>query len=268
MNLPAVALPKIGENLDVSRSLSLVAPVLAIAVSLLVLFLVVWPKFNQIKDMHSSNEDIKVRAQGLEQKAQILATFNPDELEEQLVAAQALLPSNKEVFVFLKQIENASASSGILLNKVDVVPGTINEGISSAVPGAGGAAAPAPVTGSAPTQSALSALASSVQIKLLVTSSYGSLLQFMSSMYSGSRVVSIEDMSVATDYGNSQVRSSLTVNSYWKALPLDLGSIEKPVATLTDKEKQILTAVNKTGVSSEPTAPEVPLGKSDLFAPL
>ena len=142
------------------------------------------------------------------------------------------------------------------------MPGSINEIDPTGV---------APVVDAAPQAGApvLDATASQVQVRLSITSGYASLLSFISKMYSGARVINVDDITIATaSSGESQVRTAFSIDAYWQPLPIDLGSIEKPVSPLTDSEVELLDTVGEQGVSSVPTVPEVPLGRSDLFAPL
>ena len=263
MNLSAVTLPKIG-GLETFKGFALAAPIAGILAWLVVIGFIIWPKFGAIGELKSSNVDLESRAASLEAKVGVLSTLDSNVLEKQLAASEALLPSQKDVFVLIRQIENSASATGILLDKIDVVPGSINEsesGTSEIL--------------SAPPSNAVSGLDANlipnspkVQVRLSITSSYSSLLNFLSKMYSDARVINIEDLAVSSSgSGESEVRSAFSIDAFWQPLPVDLGSIEKPVQGLSDAEVQLLSNVEQKGVSSEATAPEVPLGRPDLFAP-
>lgn len=258
MNLPTVAIPKVSEGLE-TRGLTLIAPIGGILASLLILFLIVWPKYNQIKELKVSNDDLSARAQSLEEKALILSSLNEATLERQLAAAEAMLPSQKEVFTFIRQIETTAGSTGVLLGRVEAVTGTINDGGNLSVPPVAADPSGAGVE--------LIGVSPKVGARLSVTSSYSSLLQFLSSMYSAARVVTIDDLTIASS-SNAQIRASVAVDAYWKPLPVDLGSIEKVVVRLNEGEIALLDSVVSEDLSSQSSVPEVPLGRSDLFAPL
>ena len=260
MNLPTLALPKVSEGLDV-RGLSLIAPVGGLIASLVIIFMIVWPKYNQIKELKVSNDDLVQRAGKLEEKAAILTSLDATSLEKQLAAAEAILPSEKDVFTFIRQIESAARASGVLLNRVEAVTGSINDSVGS-VP-----VAPPPTGAFDISGSGLAGLAPKIQARLSLTGSYRSLLQFLSSMYGAARTVTINDIAIASA-GEGQVRISLTIDAYWKQLPTDLGSIEKVVVKLTNSESALLDSVVSQDLTSGPSVPEVPLGRSDLFAPL
>lgn len=253
MNLPVVTLSKLGESYETTKNLSLVVPVGGIIASLLILALVVWPKVNDILQLRTTNEQLVSRAQNLEKKADILASLDKDSLEDQLAAAEQLLPSDKNTFSILRQVENAFAVSGVLLTKIEVVAATINDGPSKIKPAA---------------KNKSSGLTPSVQIRLSATSDYQSLIQLLSNLYAFSRIVSIDNISLSAVLGESlQVNSSFTVDAYWKTLPENLGSIESPVQKLTQSEEQLLSSVSEPEVIPISAVPKVPIGRSDLFSP-
>src|SRR3990167_11286121 len=105
MNLTALTLPKTSQGLGVGRFISLLAPGGGILVALLVLALIVWPKYGEIKELKVSNLDLAGRAMALESKAETLSTLDKSKLERQLSASEALIPSSKDVFVLIRQIE-------------------------------------------------------------------------------------------------------------------------------------------------------------------
>lgn len=253
MNLPVITTFKISESQEVSKVLNLAAPIGAICASLLILVLIIWPKVNEILELKSSNEQLVSRAQNLESKASLLSGLNQENLEKQLTSAEQLLPSDKNTFSILRQIENTAGLSGILLNRVEAVAGTIN---------VGGSTAKAPAGGSAATFSP------SVQIRLSTTSDYQSLLQFLSSLYAFSRVITIDAISLSAAVGEGiQIQTNFAIDAYWKSLPENLGSIEAPIGDLTQAEKDLLKDVAQPEVIQAPVLPEVPTGRGDIFSP-
>lgn len=266
MNLPAPAAFNIRENAEASKVFALAIPIGAIVASLLIIGFVIWPKINDILTLKTDNKELVVRAQNMEDKAGILASLDKNKLEEQLVAAEQLLPSDKNVFSLLRQIEVVASQSGVLLNKVEAVVGTINESTSNlpSVPGA-------PVEQTAPAISipgSTDDFATKVQIRLSTTSDYSALLRFLSSLYAFSRVVSMDTISLSAAISESlQIRSSFTVDAYWRGLPAELGSIENPVERLTDSEGQLLQTVSQPESIQAPAVPTVAVGRNDLFTP-
>ena len=219
-----------------------------------------WPKLSETLQIKNSNSELTQNADSLKQKAGILSRLDQAELEKQVVASEQLLPSDKNVFLLISQIERAAASSGVLLNRVESTPGLLDTA-------SGGASAnPAAPSAGAPTE-----IAPSIKVSVSLTSGYSSLLSFLNNVLVIPRAVSITDLSVssATSEGSSQLKVSLSIVAYFKQLPTDLGSIEAPVAELTQSEKERLKKIIDTGLATAPSVsvPQVPVGRADIFAP-
>src|SRR3989344_2794897 len=188
MDLSAVtkATAKAESNLDIAKYLSLAVPVVSVLVSFAVLLMIVWPKFSEALQIKKSNTEFVQKADSLKQKAVILASLDKAELEEQVVAAQQLLPSDKNVFLLISQIEKAAAGSGVLLNRVETTPGSVG------AVSAGQSASPAPSGAGVQTE-----IAPSVKVSVSLTSGYSSLLQFLNNTLTLPRVISISDLSIS-----------------------------------------------------------------------
>ncbi len=233
MNLPTLTAFKIKDNAEATQALGLAVPIGAIVISLIIAAFIIWPKIQEIMALRTDNQQLVSRAQVLEKKASTLATLDKSKLEEQLISAEQLLPSDKNVFSILRQIEGAASATGVLLNKVEVVAGTINTAPGANSPNVPVSPPVAPLTPGAIGPD----LAPKVQLRLSTTSDYTSLLKFLTSLYSFSRVVSIDAISLSAAIGESlQLRTSFTVDAFWKSLPQELGSIENPVENLTSSE--------------------------------
>ncbi len=261
MNLPTITVPKSGVNLGIAKYLPFAMPTVSIAIALLVAYFVIWPKFGEVLSMRTTNKQMDVQASQLEEKAQVLSVLSQDKvvLEKQLAQAEKLLPSTNGIFFILREIEQAAASSGILLEKTDVDAKSLSSGQA-------GTGAPAPPDKSA---SSVKGVSPSVVVKVALTGGYKSFLQFLGFLYNNSRVVSVDDLTLSSSSqdNSSVVRASITINAFWKPLPKDLGSIDKPVDRLSDAENSRLSAVETVQMASPSAAPNVSYGRSDLFAP-
>ncbi len=197
INLPVISIPKINIGGDFSRFLKLGAPVAAIGVSVLVLLFIVWPTFNNMVKLNISNKQLVTRAASLEAKSQDLASLDRNKLDQQLTASEQLLPSDKGVFLIVAQIEKAASSSGVILNKIDVTPGSIGETVGSTQ------AAPTTQNTNAPGQNAadlgsVNIDTPKIQLRVAITSDYAGFLKFLSTLVSLPRVVSVHDLTLAT----------------------------------------------------------------------
>lgn len=260
MEIPALSVLKSEKGEGIWRYISLVPPIGAILISILVAFLIAWPKFNETLKLKEENKNLLELSQKLEEKAQILQELDRSKLEEQLKAAELLLPSDKDVFLLVRQIEQTAASSGILIGRVEVTPGSINKPTLKGQT-TGVAETPAP----SQNQQGISVDASVIQVRLSLTGDYRSLFQFLTNTFALPRTLALKDLSVTAGQ-NSQVSSSMLVEAYWQAIPGELASVETPVELLTDSESARLEKIHPGSVE-QVVVPQVPLGRSDIFAP-
>lgn len=258
MHLPTISILRSENSAQLTKFSNLAVPVGALVVSLLILIFVVWPKFSEVLRLRNANKDLTTRAFNLGQKTDKLSSLDNLLLEQQLVSAEQLLPSDKGVFTLVAQIEKTAGASGVLLSRVELTPGNLSE---NAVPDK---PVPAQSTGKEDLQ-----VASKIQLKISVSSDYRSLVIFLSNILSLPRAVAIRDLTIAasSSSGSSQIKASMLLDAYWKSLPKQLASIESAVEELTANEASRLERIRSTGFSILPSVPSVPLGRQDIFAP-
>ena len=263
MNLPTlpIPIPKIKFGLpDLWVMAELAMPAVAIVVSIGVVFLVTWPRFTEVLKLRGANKQLVQQAEKLALKTQKLEGLDESKLDLQLGAAEQLLPSDKGVFTFIRQIEQAGNASGVLLSRIDVTPGLV------------GQAGNQPQT-SVPAQQGgeVQEAAPKIQVRILASSDYRSLLLFLSRILAASRIATIGDLGISAGTSSSgaiQLRSAFTINAYWQSLPTQLSSVESEIEELTSDEETLLAKVNQApSFAKIPSVPVVPLGKSDLFTP-
>lgn len=271
--LSSLSFPKIGAGFEAPKVFKLAAPIGALFVSLIVFILIVWPKFNDVIKLKISNAELTSRAASLEAKAQLLSSLDKDKLNSQLTASEALLPSDKGVFSLVTQIEKSASASGVILNKVDVSPGSINDSGGS---GSGQApvAQAAGIAGQAADLGSFTSDVPKIQVRVAITSDYKSFIQFLNNLLSLPRVVSIHDLSISSQSVSGQasaLKSLMTLDAYWKSLPKELPSIESAIQSLSEGETKRLDNIKvgevTGGVAGPVVIPSVPTGRSDLFAP-
>ncbi|OGD89107.1 hypothetical protein A3F45_04185 [Candidatus Curtissbacteria bacterium RIFCSPHIGHO2_12_FULL_41_17] len=259
MQLPTIAILKSENSAQLTKLTNLAAPVGALVISVLILIFVVWPKFSEVLRLRTANRDLTTRAFNLTQKADKLGSLDNLLLEGQLVAAEQLLPSDKSVFTLVSQIEKTAGASGVLLSRVELTPGNLSENAAPDKPVAAQSAAKDDTLG----------VASKIQLKISISSDYRSLVIFLNNILSLPRAVAVRDLTIAasSSSGSSQIKASMLVDAYWKALPKQLASIESPVEEPTPNEASRLERISSTGFSTLPSIPSVPLGRQDIFAP-
>lgn len=268
MNLPTLTIARLLPKIEFGRTQLLVAPAGAILIAVIVLVLVIWPKFTQALAIRAENQQLAVKVEVMGTKVQVLELLDRNELVEQLGDAERLLPSDKAVFSHIRQIEAVASAAGVILSKVDVAPGVLSGESAGALP-------PPTAQGAAPGGAPQDALeGAKVQVKISLTSDYKSLVTFLEQIMTLSRVSAVRDLTIASASATGEVaplRTTMALDAYFRPLPKELGSIEAPVEVLTQEEEKILASVRAAAIIS-PVATSsavvaVPTGRTDLFAP-
>lgn len=272
MNLPSLTVgtgAKTEHSLAAASKVLIFAPsILAIGASILIGFFVVWPKFNETLKLKESNKTLEATSVKLSEKASALSALDVPQLKTQLTSAELLLPSDKNIFPFIRQIEDIRNKSGVVITSLSV--GSVGQFKSDAAkpdPADAKAGTPAPPPPAAGVDSdiALSVGASAVEMKVSVTSDYRSILQFLNNLYAMARVTNVKDLSFAPNT-EGQITTSLVISSLWQPLPSDLPSIESPLPTMGKAETELLAKVENSGAAIAPVpVPDVPKGRPDIF---
>ncbi len=270
MNVPSMTtVAKTNEkSLDFSKVLVFAPSVVAIAASILIGFFVVWPKFSETLKLRGSNKTLEETAVKLEAKASALSKVDQGKAKQQLSIAEQIIPSDKNIFPLLQQIENVRNDSGVVISNLSV--GTVGQfkscdaASSSDTTGSGAAAAPPAPSNDDPIAAAG---ASSVSMKLSINSDYKSMLKFLSDVYNLPRVTVVNDLGFGVGQ-QGQLTTQLTISSLWQATSAQLPSVEAPLASLSKTDLDLLSNVQNTGVvNASPVVPNVPKGKPDIFTP-
>lgn len=273
MNLPTFSVAKRTEkSIDFSKVFIFGPSVIAIVASFFIAILVVWPKFNQALTLKEGNKTLAETASNLEQKADALSKLDKVKLKSQLSAAEQLLPSEKNIFTFIRQVENVRNSSGVVITNLSV--GTVGQfkaaetgGRQEAQTGAAAVGTSAAVPPPAEPNSEEQAGVSVVTMKVSVSSDFNQIFQFLNELYALPRVTTIKELSFAIDQQSSQLTTSLDINSLWQPLPTEMASVEAPLASLDQSDVDLLAKVESTGAVSSPVVvPDVPKGKSNIFS--
>ncbi len=270
MNLPSLTVGA-GTKADspiaeIGKFLIFAPSILAIVASISIAFFVVWPKFNEVVKLKESNKTLEATSVKLSDKVKALSVLDQSKLKTQLTSAELLLPSEKNIFPFIRQIEDIRNRSGVVITSLSVgTVGQFNSG--KAKPDAGAPSAPAPVPPAAGADSDIagSVSASVVEMKVSVTSDYRSILQFLNNLYAMARVTIVKDLSFSPT-ADGQITTSLVISSLWQPLPSDLPSIEAPLPSLTKADTDLLSKIENEGPISAPApVPDVPKGRPDIF---
>lgn len=237
-----------------------------IIVCIFVIVFVIWPKFNEVVKLRSENTHLEERAKALQDKVNLLGGLTQQKLEDQFIQSEKLIPSDKAVFSMVAQVEKAASNSGVILDKLDLVPGSVNDQNAAA------SGAVVSATGVPGDSGTLGVNTPRIQIRVSITSDYQSLLRFLNSLLASHRAVAVTDLAIgsgtAASGGGSSIKSTMVVNAFWKPVPRELPAIETPIVDITEAEAKLLDKIGNTlEATASADVPKVPLGRPDLFAP-
>ena len=248
------------KSAEVSKYVGFAVPTVAILISLGVAFFIVWPKYQEVLKIKDDSKQLQELSVKLEAKAAKLSTLDASKLTQQIAEAEQLLPSDKAIFEMLRQIENTAGNSGVLISNLSAQPGAVGKQNSK---DNGTAAPPAPPSKDNTDPPDVS----KISLKLSLTSDYRALLAFLTALSALPRVNAVRDLSVASNGGaTGQITSSFSIEAYWQAMPTELPSIESPIADITSSQEVVLAKIGNNATSGT-AVPQVPLGRTDLFAP-
>lgn len=271
MNLPSLTIgagTKAEHSVaQVSKLLVFAPSILAIVASVLIGFFVVWPKFNETLKLKESNKTLEQDAVKLSDKATALSKIDQTKLKSQLTSAEHLLPSDKNIFPFILQIEDIRNKSGVVFTSLSVgaVGQFKNDYAKQSAAGATAGAPPPPPVAGTDSDLAASVGANVVDMKVSVTSDYRSILQFLNNLYAMARVTTVKDLSFASS-PEGQISTTLAISSLWQPLPSELPDIKSPLPTLGEPETSLLARIESSGASiAELPIPDRPKGRPDIF---
>lgn len=273
MNLPTLSVGAKSKaehsSLDLSKFLVFAPSVLAIAASFLIAFFVVWPKFNEVLKLNETNKTLEGTSVTLRTKADDLSKIDVSKLKTQLTAAELLMPSDKSIFTFIRQVEDIRNRSGVVITNLSV--GSVGQFNSDASKSGtdstqtNAPAAPPPAAATVDADVAASG-ASVVEMKVSVTSDYKSVLQFLNDLYGMARVTTVKDLTFASS-AEGQLSTNMTISSLWQSLPTDLPAIEAPLPTITKSDTDLLARVDSSQeTSASVVVPDLPKGRPDIFS--
>ncbi len=274
MEVPSLTLAKRAEkSFDMSRIMLFGPAVVAILASVVIGVLVVWPKYSEMRRLSESNKTLAETAVKLENKAATLSKMDREELRVQLAAAELLLPSNKSIFTFIRQIEDVRSASGVIITNLSV--GSVGKfsskdsaGSAGADDGAGAAGAPVPPPPGAAGggQSPNLGDVKSVTMNVSVTSDFDQIFRFLNEVYSLPRVTTVSGLAFTIDR-SGLIATTMEINSLWQDRPAQLASVEAPLPELSGGELALLKKVESEGVVGTPVEiPDVPRGKANIFS--
>lgn len=278
MEMPSISLAKRTEkSFDLSKIMMFAPSIGAVLLSIAIFALVVWPKFTEARQLNEQNKVFEVKAVKLEDKATRLAKLDREQLRVQLAAAELLLPSDKSIFSFIRQIEGVSDNSGVIVGTLNIgkvgefspkkqVEGNQDGAADASGQAAGTAATPPPLSPTAGEGKIDLGDVEMVTATVSITSNFDQVFTFLNGVYSLPRVSTISGLNFSID-NDGLIGANMEIHSLWQSRPVQLASVEEALPELGSAEVELLRKIEKEGVVGTPVEiPDVPRGKSNIFS--
>lgn len=217
------------------------------------LIFAVVPGIRATRDVYVSLKASEKEIDVLTKKLQFLEAIPEDDLRNQLVVLLSTVPQDKSVPTILTTIDGLANQSGVTIVDMNLTsPGSL-------------------ATGAASRQSVSEKKigASTLAFSLSASGTYDQIRAFVGQINNVRRLFDVSSFDISvSNAGSTQVRLSL--NAFYQPLPTKVGSIEVPVAVLTQKEEELLATLTQYPDLSqpliEPLTPVLSGGKRDPFA--
>lgn len=210
-------------------------PILVGIASLILIILVIYPQISSLITNNGSLGQTVTKTKFLEVKAAELQGLNDTELQKDVNIALSALPEGRDYLGVITIIQNILSQSGFRLQSLEFIPAEQSRELAYSV-------------------------------KLEITGPRDSLnlvLTDIESSYRPMKVASIETNLSASN----NTEAIVTVNVFYAPLPTTLGSVEAPLPTLTDRDKELVTKLSGfvADVPEETGNVNIPRGKLDPF---
>lgn len=217
-------------------------------------------------DIYKQQQEIRTQEKKLallQGKVTQLKETSDAALQGQITAFEQVLPSTKPALNLLSALSRLAREQSIILSAITLNPGRVEEGgvAATEVERQQRAEKPKP------------------QDFTLEFSAEGSLAQvgtFISGLERTAPVMTIEEFSLGLvgggvseetgEFTPSRVKADLVVQVHWQKTPEKIGTVDQPLAQLSEAEAQLLQTLQEF-VLYESVQPQVPTGKTNLFAP-
>ena len=189
-----------------------------------------------------------------------LSALNKEDLKRNFILAEQSLPSSRDTASFLAQIERIGMETGVLVDGVQMEGGEIA------------------------TESGKKTVVSKktpknwFKAKVTLKGAVESIKNFLERIFNSRRIVNIVRVQLSAPLTQvatpSAMTATLTVEVFFKPLPKDMGPVEKPLPTITEKEREVFQKISSLPFLSEPLplplGPQIsatPSARTSPFAP-
>lgn len=217
----------------------IIFPVLIGLAGLGLIFLVIWPQFNEYTAGQEELTAAKDRAALLDQKVKGLQSLNIQNIDDKLAVAVTAFPSDKDYPGVIGLIQYLVLESSLTLGQLQIGQGS------------------SPIKGTSPSYS----------IRFEVSGSREALNSMLNKIEHSYRVVKVSTIDVVSNSSN-EVAATINIESFYEPAPNALGSVDAPLQALTSDDEKIISELAKVAPPQAPQTADVsnlPRGKSNPF---
>ncbi len=232
-------------------------------VIVLLTYTILIPTTRNLFDTRDSINSKQEQLTRLKKKRALLESLNREQVLSQVEDAQAALPQEKDAGSVLIALENLSSITKYSVDAVSFSPGLISS--DSAAP----RSVKTPANSVATTSKSG---ANTFPISIQSRGTHQQFVDFLKNLQQSRRIFDIDSINITYDISKTDLLTAdFSVSVYYLPAITKIGTIESPIAEITQKEKELLTKLASfpdlnrslatgTAVSTEP------VGKSNLFS--
>ncbi len=192
------------------------------------------PGIRATKALYDDLRDLEGQTKALSSKLTFLGSLHEEDLRDQVVLLLTAVPQEKSVPTILSSVEGLADQTGVTIDDMSLTsPGSL-------------------ATGSA-------ARAGSLSFTLNASGMYEKVRAFVGGINKVRRLFDVASFDISTTgTGVTTVRLSLT--AFYQPLPTNVGSVQAPVAALSQKDEEVLGVISQY--------PDVSQSRSDVLTPM
>lgn len=234
---------KIRENL---------VPILTVMIIFFLTITVFRNTLSSLIKLQGNNKQLGERLTLLTKKSQLLQSLDEAEISSKVAKLEEVFPSDKPVLSLFASLNQLALEENVAFGGIELAPGRLQKTKTDRQNQTTSNPAPAVGTSVGGLQE--------IDIGFTIEGPLEDIADFIRQLEKNSPLTQIETLSLSLD----GLQASLQVKIFYQAFPESLGLIEKPVPVLSEKEKEILAAIDDFR-KIEKIEANAPTGKENIF---
>lgn len=238
---------KIKENL---------VPILTVLIIFIFTITVFRNTLSNLLKLREENKNMNTKLAAMTKKSQLLQSLDEPEISKKVEKLEEIFPSDKPVLSLFASLNQLALEENVVFGGIELTPGKLEKIQPSSVQNEADGATPATAV-----ESVESSDLQEVEISFNIEGQLEDITDFIRQLEKNSPLTQIESVSLSLD----GLIAFLKVKVFYQGFPESLGSVEKPVPVLTEKEKEILAMITDFR-KVEKIEVNAPTGKENIFS--